>query len=1013
MTLSPTINNADKGINKDNNPITATGIKQVDYNLNKETLMGEYPAPGDNVNKIIRDAKNRYPGDKNFSILNNQSNDTLWGERGIELFENFGFDETFRVAENYSSALDKGVDTVSRFINYRVLTGFSLQNWGRKVCLYGNIEYSLFSLRPTTRANSFSNYATNTWDNDKTSYRDARTGYIYASNLYPAVPMDCATFDGSRELCSVSEIIASTPSDINFDMNRLFVSGWVIRIKFDAQSINPDDIYKYFGNSGIEIHSTYGKKYRFTSKNTDFNKTRIITFNNRRYYLTFFSQATNTLWIDATFWYIFPLVSGGVFSPPSNYYPSDKPTLFNFVPGDELGRKLVNRGNSLLTPAPVAPVSHCYDGTQHYIPFDHIGFSATPMEPCSSGYKSIYIPPHMEIQGYSQAIYYAVQWMGYWNIMDTKDYRDFEDKSQVWGDTLANVRLERAYMIENNDKYKIVNPNFYSIRETYIGSKDNGNNHSTNEVYTPLPIRFDNSLDQNGAFYSLGTNVPNSMLKYAQKDSVNNEWIKSKADCDWVPQKNISECGGIYSGCLLGIKVAVSTTKTFDRYMLGKKDGVPGYFCPEIFLVPGCSEGAQYIIKTQKKVESKATIYYDAFQSIIDPPDFWTDKNPYYADKINGNTEYNPGPPRVILNTNFKAFEVLPDPPVIKANTLVSLAIINPTKRFLNLDVAPMLSDPKRITSFDIIDGIYSIEWLYALYNCAIKCQMKPFFSNDKVIHTQKATYPGGPVSCCTECSLFRDTSIGINFSNAVYSDSDYFMSCYAGLRNLTYAYAYTMSLDNVNINNECNCLVAVGFCPGMMVTGCSTPSPSQQTQYEYMLTTQQQSNCTNAQIENYCNMVSIQIYTSTQGGTTEGGGNIDSITGCSGTGNQDPVSSGDPPAGDPPAGSTLPPVVGLPPEEGNPPPGGKPPIADGDTTGGGKGTSIEQPDGTGTPVKTSTDETIPDVLGVGSDNNLSGGDTSTTTASSTKIYIYVMMFILIIFTVIVFSLIIKKKISK
>jgi hypothetical protein len=126
-----------------------------------------------------------------------------------------------------------------------------------------------------------------------------------------------------------------------------------------------------------------------------------------------------------------------------------------------------------------------------------------------------------------------------------------------------------------------------------------------------------------------------------------------------------------------------------------------------------------------------------------------------------------------------------------------------------------------RIQSFDVCNGVFSLEWLYVIYTCAYS--YLPGQNNNLTYSNQNKQYDCVG-DCKSECMLFRDPyyySVDQNNTSA----SDLFMKLYCFTKNITIAYA---SYSNP-ATNDCSCTASMSYCPGAFDSSCD---PTKSTGY-------------------------------------------------------------------------------------------------------------------------------------------------------------------------------------
>lgn len=490
----------------------------------------------------------------------------------------------------------------------------------------------------------------------------------------------------------------------------------------------------------------------------------------------------------------------------------------------------------------------------------------TPGDCYGSGAKSAYVPPHMEIIN-----------IGYYQLT----YNSSDGKV---GDTSSSG---------NTMKYAATR--YLSFNTT---------------------VRCEDSLYANGTFPAFGT-PSNSLPPKSNAVTTNrNAVIK-------VPP-----------GTLYSITVHVRQDDNFyNKYIKSTNHG----FAPEIFLIPGISNAANFSGKLNAAgVKSRLG---NPLQLMHTASAYWSSANPYWSVNpssvvINelfnpGDTLYgiNDGPPMpnsVPRNINLKqdpdesltciqnksGFDTAVNSSTAKrdfsskskpkskslikdmiesvAGTQRAIAlkyiakgkaVARKSLHTIGFAVTPSAPTGQyRIVSFDVINGVYSIEWLYVLYYCMMNGRKNIQYDNDpssptyrqyKVVNCNLGTAGQfGKETCGRECLLFRD-----DYSYQVVGSSpcaaDGVMESYAGMRNLTIYYGTWQPTSNI-FANESSCLTQQQFCPALFNQLCNT-SPSNTGAY----VTAEMAGCTDTEICNYCNVTVNQLLLTIDGCTEKSGNTV------------------------------------------------------------------------------------------------------------------------------------------
>jgi hypothetical protein len=820
------------------NPTTCNN----DYSLSAPPP-GDFYLPGDNNPDTIEQCVNGAVGDQLRTLYND--NTSKIGERGVELYENVGLDTNFTDAVLIDGGSDT-YDNLQGYYNDYYLKTATVQNWGRMVSLIGSVEFSTFDF--------YASYTVEFPYGEKIAYYTLAqifspyTGYRTQINQNPLVETRSLTARWSSLISSGYAMNIQTP----------MLSKYIMRMRFNAPSVNPNTEYNYFGSSKITINSTNGITREYTA---DTASTIIYQYKGLYYFLQYYEPATRTLWVDATSWFISGYTTAGIFNPPAGYMPSMDPRLFTVIPGpDKYAARYANV--SAITPAPLTPITHAYDGVG-----DHN--NTAPYRPVSSGFKSMYIPPHMEVQSYSQTVYdySGFQWDAPGSLDNEylyKQYAVYGNASPDFLSTSNNLWIPRLAQWKLG--YTTIAPG--SKNQTTPARPNNGSDNVL-ESYYSLPLKFYMSEQSNGCFQSLGTNRPNSLQRVIGDPTWN---INANTGTENI--RNITaygKAGGIYSAALVGIKVCVICDSSLQQYFGPSDLAVPNYFMPEIILNPSFDQGTDYVNRLPNGTDTDPFKSYEfnTTQKITDVTAFWSAANPDYDAKLGAT---------ISINQDYQPWQVIPwkstQSTVSQLATRLKIGSKNKTLR---------------IKSFTPVRGVYSVEWLYILYNCAIKCQQFPEYNSGKYVTCPKtsndlpssqlyASMP--PVGCCVECSLFVNPYYVSGLSSGGVSQSDVFMKNYCGLRNLTYYYAPFESITRPFNNNECVCETSGQFCPNEFNANCSTVQPNAASSFYYRSQQGQTSGCNDGAVQ-YCNTQIIQFGAATQGGTNTGNTNLSLNSQC------------------------------------------------------------------------------------------------------------------------------------
>ena len=808
-------------------PSAIANNNDKDYPVSVKPI-GVFPMQGDSNPDVQFENYRGAVGDHSRTLYDSPPSPGLVSERGVELYENFGCDETFREPEYLDERTDEEIKYSEDFYNYHYLKTNTIFNWGRRVSLFGSVEFSVFDFEGSAPV-VFPNNISSPYDGFQVE-RDNSNSKNY-DPLVDISPMFSKWIDTIKR------------GQIPMNLSTPMLSKWIMRIQFSSPSINPEQDYEYFGNSRVTCRFN-GFEFEYSEKNA---KTETYQYLGLTYYLSYYSSSTKTLYVDATEWFLSQFIQNGILDFNGlNYLPTTNPAEFNTVPSTD-GYVNKNGTSGVYYPAPISPVTHAYDGIADR-------YRQSGKNPISSGFKSMYIPPHMEIQAYSQTVYDPNVDGFRWDINDKTNYSTYVayiDGQRTFLSAGSNKWIPRISQWKL--KHVTISPGkTYSTTNTKI---QNGNTSNETESYYSLPLNFQHSPEQNGIFPTFGTNIPNSLQK-VPLSKLDTSWIYASEYQPIYSQNDnpFGHAGGIYNGSLVGIKVSVITNSSLYNYF-GPGNSIYKYFIPEIVLNPAFYQGRDYVERLKNhENETKDPYVFTDEQKITDVSKFWSDDNSFW----NGES--------INIDTTFEPHDVIPW--VKKGSTL---------------------NKPRRIKSFEPTRGIYSIEWLYILFNCCIKCQINPSYVSGGNDITKSIYTPCNPIAppvsrvdnniknvgCCVECMLYADPyAVSGAVTSLSSSSSDDFMFNYAGMRNLTYYYAKYLSNGRNITNNECACIATTQFCSSELDAKCNQDNTDVSSAYYYKSQVKANSGCNNS-LSTYCNSQIIQANAASNGGVNKDNKNI------------------------------------------------------------------------------------------------------------------------------------------
>jgi hypothetical protein len=251
-------------------------------------------------------------------------------------------------------------------------------------------------------------------------------------------------------------------------------------------------------------------------------------------------------------------------------------------------------------------------------------------------------------------------------------------------------------------------------------------------------------------------------------------------------------------------------------------------------MIPGLVNAiGSLAIGTSKPTDDKTRLQYvDKIQNFWSPYTKSDSKN----NSSDGNPYYKNGDPKVVINPTGTV-SMVPPPTAVPSlsKSLMVLPVIGPTmskantffdpanfKQFLTTDFdltklfKPMVLTTSDfiIDSFDIVNGIWSLEWIYVLHYCGVNGYTALFDTT-----TNEYSYEG--IDPCPECMLFQDPYIRADMTNkGELSSSAYALSSYCSIRNNSLAY-----FSNLPQDTACSCETDNTWCPTSMAASCKNAS--------------------------------------------------------------------------------------------------------------------------------------------------------------------------------------------
>jgi hypothetical protein len=594
--------------------------------------------------------------------------------------------------------------------------------------------------------------------------------------------------------------------------------GYIINFYKETRVVS-GDLYDYFGNSGVCIKDANGVQYYFI-------------YGKQPYMIS--AQGSKSIVPSQT-------VDDWVVVDGPNMYIDIK--FFNVNASSPVGLNCSKNGvvvqasksvssnctsdsnmDSLDFPAVAAPFPGNWY-SQLYCDTGRSFAGETRFSNCNySGIRSMYIPPHMRVDSFSTL-----------EIVD--------GYVAPWTSASGTVKYN---MVDYDQANGMINP-----------------------------FTYDMSPYSNGVFPSLAGSTPNSPLDDNSNNNYNSVSYLSPA---------------IHNCSLMGIWVNVRRDMDFrNRYVTNWYTNAR--LMPEILLIPGITYSSTFL-NVMLQIQPNP----NELQKISDPQKFWTDDNPYWDESV------------VVLNTAKQPYDVLP---ITTAAQVLSMAVTIPNKIVKSIpknpithvgypmiksilgdmvkkrnisftSISPRPQGTGRIKSFDVCNGVFSLEWTYVIYGCAYSYLQNQ--SNNLTYNPSTKQY-GCSGDCNRECMLFRDPYYITSTSDV--SASDMFMKLYCFAKNVTIAYA----IYSDPATNDCSCTASLAYCPGVFDDSCN---PTRSTGYNSYIpdgTNQVTSTCSN--VCSYCSAVNVQLNFADGNATSTQNAGIKSVGQCSGASQCDIVSDG------------------------------------------------------------------------------------------------------------------------
>lgn len=583
--------------------------------------------------------------------------------------------------------------------------------------------------------------------------------------------------------------------------------------------------YQYFGNNGVVFHYA-GRSYPYIigqiedlpevgiSKGTDNSGLAYV-----KYYISstllmrrLMNLGGNTITAESL-----RIVDGDVSKPLTNPYTDSSCQGWNFV---------TSPSAAAIFPAPW-PDYYYFDGSDKSNSAFNCANGATNglsgRPGCyGSGIKSVYVPPHMEITSYA------------------------------------------AYNITYSSDDDLVGSNYGQPVGASLLSKNK-------------TIRTEDSLYFNGVFPAIGSNS-----------------LPGGSTAVDTGRNSVFNCA---PGTIQSVTVRVRQDDAFyNKYVKPANTK----FAPEVFLIPGISNADSFPSQlTPRGVKQRMG---NNIQLITNPSLFWSDSNQYWTEGmgvVELNQSFNPGdvlygpldhPPaanakphnvtftndegEVTCNSSSSTGESYKVEPGLKTKLLKKVASVmaadkamvdligakinfaaTSAARVIGFDVEqPTPGGKYRIKRFDPINGVYSIEWLYVIYYCAMNGRNLVRYDSETKQYETPNCKPSADNTCGLECMLYRDDYTYVNYKTVPESPCDTAMKAYCGMRNLSAVYGTWQELTSV-FTNECSCISQQSFCPAQFNSACAMDASNKSRYvYPYM------EDCKGAAICNYCSVTVNQV---------------------------------------------------------------------------------------------------------------------------------------------------------
>lgn len=720
---------------------------------------------------------NGHPQDYNRKLFNTDTNQLHlgWEERGIELYENFGLsEEIFPYGGNYGSV---GPDTDSggwRKCKSGTTTGSGnhecqnrcITELGRKISLFGQLGFTFYAM----------------------------------SMSYGSTDPQSPPFGVGNQTPNGFVRPPPKPGTAGFG----YVVNFYSTIRNDG-----NDTYEYFGNSGVIFKDADNSQYVFIYGKTPYiigpdgsktNASDDVIAN----YMTVDPDNDKNIYIDAKFFNpnISSMIGINCASMSATFSSTDNCS-------GSANRDGIN------TPALPFP----FPGNWYSQQFCDVGTNVyptqnTPYQNCSySGVRSMYIPPHMRVDGFSTLEYY--------------------DNLGSWKSATGTTR------------YDIVNHNDIT------------------------PFTYDMSPYKNGVFPSLVGSTSNSPLASDEFTATSNQYFTSTSY--FSP--------AIHNCSLMSIWVNVKRDAGFRNTYINRWYS-NSRMLPEILLIPGIQNSTTFM-NSMLQVQPNP----NPLQKITDPQKFWSSSNDYWDGtvvQLNKTKQvYDALPTTATATTTSATFAVM-DPVMYKLPSvlkkpyqLVKGGVMMAGRPINFTTVTGKPTGTGRITTFDVCNGVFSLEWLYVIYTCAYS--YAPGQANGLIYDPTTKQYQCNDESTCRkECMLFRDPYYASNYSST--SASDMFMKNYCFTKNVTLAYA---SLSDP-ATNDCSCTASMSYCAGAFDSSCQPSLSTGQSTYipDYILSST--ADCSD--VCSYCKAVNVQLNFASGSATVNPNDNIKTVGACSGS---------------------------------------------------------------------------------------------------------------------------------